>query len=115
MGGGGLTPEKVLGALRCSCSCPAPYSKRCLGDRGGTWLYRSWNAGYVPVPGAPVLGSRPLLFSPWGQVLGRQEGTEGLLPGQGALLLVGTKATPVRGESPRPGLQASGITTSSFP
>lgn len=41
---------------------------------------------YVPAPSTPVLGSQPLLFSPWGQVWGRHEGTEGLLPKQNALL-----------------------------
>lgn len=41
---------------------------------------------YVPVPGAPVLASQPLLFSPWGQVWGKHEGTVGLLPKQDALL-----------------------------
>lgn len=83
-------------------------------EGGRIWLYCSWNAGYVPAPGVPVLGSQPLLFSPWGQVWGRHKGTEGLLHEQDAVLPIGTKATPVRGKAQ--GLACRlGITTSCFP
>lgn len=55
---GPLTQERAQSS---STSHPAPHRKRCHGD--GVWPYCSWNAGYVPALGAPMLGRHCLTSS----------------------------------------------------